>query len=818
MKMAVLGWLAAPVTALNVTLNETAPWASSFSLGLTLTAFKLTLQPVLAQFTLTRLLWRYLPWWSVLPLFAILVCLQLSLCWLALLGARKHCRRVFAFYEPRARASRFTRLVLSLLSPLIWLFSEKTTTSWVYEEVEPVLSNGHWWLPCKQSNRMFRVNPTTLQMLAASPPKSTLEAYMPGSITIRTAAPPSQAQLQRFENDKWVPVGECFRVSWKGKDKDSSNYLVLPAHLLVSGRHYQVVRGSSVVPLDMTIQGCLKAGHLAFYSSVNNFDILVLELPESFFSLLGLKAAKLGLYQIGAARIFGRIGENYSQSTGDLTTARRTHRVNHTASTEPGWSGAPVFQYNCIVGMHQGYNPATDLDPRAFNRALDVYSVFRDVLGLPEITQKQESPWELREHFRRLEDEEVERDRDDLDDPRFRDWQSETILAARGDRNVLQTYREGAAGYYLQDWNDTWDREEYEWRERQALEHLADGEETRDPRDLTSGLDAIDEAYRQARDLPYRGRREETKESALNEAAPKPPSRSSWKRRGEPAPAAPLITPTATDASASKPATNTPSPQKTPKRNDSQTSEGTSRVSPNPRTSPNVAMPQRGVTQARATTTVEAAAVTQSVAQTSTQSCGSVTTIGGQARTPQKEIASPRADVPTSVSQTPPERSLSRNQRKRQNKLNRDSAIINGQPEDQRVNESAFSSSTQPFNEPGRGPQGKFVISENGRMNFIPAELLPKESDSRFVQFTTRRDAETYLKRQQQQEMERLRKENEQLRSQQGMSASDSRGSSASATSWSATSSATAPQAALTSDLVQELRPMPTSSSTTARS
>nr|UHS71479.1 MAG: hypothetical protein 1 [Sobelivirales sp.] len=795
-------------------MNDTgSDVASAFPWTLTFTALRLTLQPLLAQFSLTRLLWQHLPWWSVLPVFVALVCVQLSLCWFAFCEGRRRCRRVYTFYEPRIRASRTARVVLWLFRPLIWLLSERTATNWVFEESEPVLRDGHWWLPCKASSTMYRVSPTTLQLLASAPPKSTLEAYMPGSITIRAPAPASQAQLQMFENNNWTPVGECFRVSWKGKTADSANYLVLPAHVLVSGRHYQVVRGDKVAPLDLTTK-CKQDGCLAFYSSVNNFDILVLNMPEAFFSLLGLKAAKLGLYQIGAARIFGRLGKEYTQSTGDLTTARRTHRINHTASTEPGWSGAPIFQYNCIVGMHQGYNPASDVDPRAFNRALDVYSIFRNVLGLPEITQKQESPWELRQHFRQLEDEEKDFG-DTSDDRRFVDWQSETILAARGDRNVLQTYREGAAGYYLQDWDDQWDQAEHEWRERQAAQSLADGEETRDPLDLSGGLDAIDEAYRLARDLPYPG--PQAHETALNEPAPSAPIRSQGKR-GKPAPAAPVTRPAEPAQLPPKTAANTSSPQKMPQRNDSQTSGATSRITPNPRTSPNVVIPQRGVTQAKATTNVEAAAATQSWAQTSTLSCGSVTTTGGQASTPQKGIASPRADEQTSDSQTPPERSLSRNQRKRQNKLNRDSANTNGQPGDQKVNESAFFNSTRPSNEPGRGPEGKWVISGNGQMNFIPAALLPSESDSRFVQFTTRRDAEFHLKKQQRQEMEQLRKENEQLRSQQGLNVLNSPASSACATSWSATSSATALQAAHTSGSVQELGPTPTSSSITARS
>jgi len=373
-KMAVLGFLGiatAQDAVANFSASDEVFEATAVDLVGPLRLLVVAAKPFFAQFWLFGLFWDTLPWWLVMPMYLCVLSMQIAIGWYLFSGASRVIARYATFYAPRYRSSWIVQWGLKFLWPILYVASwyNKTPAKWIYEDVEPVLKDGHWWLPCKEGSCMMRVRPATLQLLASTaPPKSVLEAYMPGSVSIRTTQPPCQGEVQMFDDDKWVSVGECTRVSWTGKWKTSSNYLVFPTHLLVKGRQFQVVHGGKVAPLDAKKIRDSKSGTgCALYSTTNNFDFVVFCMPESFFSTLGMKAAKVGLYQVGAAKVFGRMGKDYVQTTGDLTVATRTHRMNHTASTEPGWSGAPIFQYNTVVGMHQGYNPPTELEHRGCN-------------------------------------------------------------------------------------------------------------------------------------------------------------------------------------------------------------------------------------------------------------------------------------------------------------------------------------------------------------------------------------------------------------------------------------------------------------------
>nr|UHS71472.1 MAG: hypothetical protein [Sobelivirales sp.] len=789
-KMLVLGWLG---VAASQELS-TQDFVAEFGFGLGLpswlyTVLSYALTPVAFQFQFFRFLWDHIPWWSVLPAFVIFAFLQYVLFATIVWVTYGNARLLLGFYEPRLRAWRVVRFCLAVYTKFFRLFVRPVKL--VYETAEPVMKDGHWWLPAEGGRQLLRISPTTMQLLASSaPPKSVLEAHMPQSVVIRTISPVQQAQVQAFIGSNWVPVGECLRVSWKGCNTDSQRYLVLPTHVLqVASRDFQIVRGDCVVPLDIT---CLRSDkRLVFASTVNNFDVVVFEMPESFFSQLGMKAARLSLYQVGATRVYGRMGESYSMSTGSLTVARRTHRINHTASTEPGWSGAGVWQFNCLVGMHQGYTPESDFERCGFNRALDLYSVFRDVLGLPEITQRQapivETPYQLREHFNRLRDDEADEHVDNTE--RFDEWEQETILLSRDGKLDLLTYGEKAKRYFLEDYNDTFDMREYNEREKFAAEYIAD--QGLDPFDLN--LDIIDEAYRYARDQPlgfWRKSQGETKESGPKASAPEAPARrntqgSTFRTPRKPAPS---------DAAMSD--SKQPDP---------------------PQTSHNVVIQPRAITTEAAHTVVAPDVATQSVALTSTQSCGSVTTIGGPAHTQPKVSALPKPVAQTSGSPTqqPQSAKVSRAARRRNSK--KASPVTAGLHEVQPENESAYSSSTRPFDVAGSGPKGKFVISENGHINFIPSEFLPEGSEKKFLLFTTKRDAEAFQARRKDQRIKELEEQLSAL-SQQGSACSVSFPSSQSATSSSMMSSGIALQAVPMSALAQVSGPMPTSSQVSARS
>jgi len=104
----------------------------------------------------------------------------------------------------------------------------------------------------------------------------------------------------------------------------------------------------------------LKKIKMRLRSAENHRDIVLFEIDNSMWSVLGVSARRVIYSDVPCPiYIYGyNEDSDFSCSRGQLSPTSMAYRVEHTASTLPGWSGTPIFDVQgSVVGMHCGWRP-----------------------------------------------------------------------------------------------------------------------------------------------------------------------------------------------------------------------------------------------------------------------------------------------------------------------------------------------------------------------------------------------------------------------------------------------------------------------------
>lgn len=115
----------------------------------------------------------------------------------------------------------------------------------------------------------------------------------------------------------------------------------------------------------------LKRSRLVHFSRSELLDYAMVELPSSYWTSMGIKAARVKKSGAKTAvRLFGGSSSQDLFSTGGSTEYGLTPlELCHSATTFPGWSGTPLYNKGNVVGLHIGSQTAHNRN-RACNIAV----------------------------------------------------------------------------------------------------------------------------------------------------------------------------------------------------------------------------------------------------------------------------------------------------------------------------------------------------------------------------------------------------------------------------------------------------------------
>nr|UHS71596.1 MAG: hypothetical protein [Barnaviridae sp.] len=91
-------------------------------------------------------------------------------------------------------------------------------------------------------------------------------------------------------------------------------------------------------------------------SPTSSFDFSLLNVPESTWAGLGVKALKIfQTPRIGHGQVYGIDGSNWSTSYSSIKAVPdQPGHIRHSCSTLPGWSGSPIVSKGGVIGIHLG--------------------------------------------------------------------------------------------------------------------------------------------------------------------------------------------------------------------------------------------------------------------------------------------------------------------------------------------------------------------------------------------------------------------------------------------------------------------------------
>jgi len=175
------------------------------------------------------------------------------------------------------------------------------------------------------------------------------EAAMPGSRVYEADEYPG------FQGE-FVAGGEIMgyfsRIHYEGKD-----CLLTAAHVLESNKLTDLAIAKGPVMFSLSD---IRPVRIILYSPSDELDYLIMEMPTSVFSKLGLKVGKMSgkIRNTMPVSIYRRVGDKVGVASGTLVRDRRTPwTFKHGCSTSPGISGAPVVAHGMkIVGIHLQYD------------------------------------------------------------------------------------------------------------------------------------------------------------------------------------------------------------------------------------------------------------------------------------------------------------------------------------------------------------------------------------------------------------------------------------------------------------------------------
>jgi hypothetical protein len=143
------------------------------------------------------------------------------------------------------------------------------------------------------------------------------------------------SQASHFE-----PLGLCFRIG----DQLFSAYHVVEA-----------CGGNPYVRNRTGVTTALPAPTLAS----RRLDAVAWDLPNSWFSAVGLTAKKWALPKPGPVVLQGRMRDQIVRSYGCLVNTKDALELRYKSSTLDGFSGGPVVQGNNVIGIHLARGQAT---------------------------------------------------------------------------------------------------------------------------------------------------------------------------------------------------------------------------------------------------------------------------------------------------------------------------------------------------------------------------------------------------------------------------------------------------------------------------
>jgi hypothetical protein len=169
------------------------------------------------------------------------------------------------------------------------------------------------------------------------------EAMVLGSRMEPSKIPPFQAQVLCGDSH----VGWCSRIKFKG-----STYLLTATHVLKEAIHdLYLGRDGRKIPISK---------HYKVNFKSDRIDVSLLRVDENVWSALGVKSVSVGqAYSRSGVNIYGYDHAKVPVKTfaPRLSKGDGPFEVLHEASTDHGWSGAPLVSAGMVIGVHTHHSP-----------------------------------------------------------------------------------------------------------------------------------------------------------------------------------------------------------------------------------------------------------------------------------------------------------------------------------------------------------------------------------------------------------------------------------------------------------------------------
>jgi len=144
---------------------------------------------------------------------------------------------------------------------------------------------------------------------------------------------------------EWIPHS----MSWRRACIGNKTRLVITNHTWndLLGQPVRLVRDKEMVNI------VFDESMIEFYSPQRQIDVMEINIPESVYSVLGVKALKNGNSNGGHVVVYGFVDGELHQSVGTYNRAEDVGMIlEHDATTCPGWSGSPMISSGMAQGTH----------------------------------------------------------------------------------------------------------------------------------------------------------------------------------------------------------------------------------------------------------------------------------------------------------------------------------------------------------------------------------------------------------------------------------------------------------------------------------
>jgi len=170
------------------------------------------------------------------------------------------------------------------------------------------------------------------------------EALLPGAVMV----PSQPVKGQVFFTLAGKTVGSGFRTNHFGYDALVTAFHVGKA-LSETGGDWTISLGDQEIVMDSAMREEMRVTKYSL-----ELDVVIFTVPSAIWSVLGVKSAKIAKTPLGPSiSTVGQSSGDMVRSYGVVTKTASCFGFRHTASTERGWSGAPlVSESGAVIGMH----------------------------------------------------------------------------------------------------------------------------------------------------------------------------------------------------------------------------------------------------------------------------------------------------------------------------------------------------------------------------------------------------------------------------------------------------------------------------------